>query len=93
MIYMKHPVLGNRHFHEDQLTALLADGWVRWPRTLEQKNAAPQTNQGSVVSPPWSAPEPDGAAPEIDALKAKLDELGIKYHHRAGIKKLQEPLG
>ena len=27
---------------------------------------------------------------ELDALKAKADELGLKYHHKAGVDKLKE---
>ena len=28
--------------------------------------------------------------PELEAIRAKADELGIKYHHRAGEAKIQE---
>jgi hypothetical protein len=37
MIYMKHPEHGNAHFPDEQEAALVADGWVKWPRTAEQK--------------------------------------------------------
>lgn len=29
---------------------------------------------------------------ELEELKAKCDELGIKYHHKAGVAKLKELL-
>ncbi len=36
-VYMKHPVMGNAHVPASQQTQREADGWVRWPRTPEQK--------------------------------------------------------
>ena len=33
--------------------------------------------------------KPAEVMPELDALRAKLDGLGIKYHHKAGVKTLQ----
>lgn len=40
MIYMKHPEHGNKHFPDAQQAELEAAGWVRWPRTAEQKAGA-----------------------------------------------------
>ena len=37
MIYMKHAEHGNAHWPDDQEAALVAAGWVKWPRTAEQK--------------------------------------------------------
>lgn len=37
MIYMKHAEHGNAHFVEEEQAQREADGWVRWPRTREQK--------------------------------------------------------
>ncbi len=33
--------------------------------------------------------KPAEVMPELDALRARLDDLGIKYHHKAGVKTLQ----
>jgi len=33
--------------------------------------------------------KPDEVMPELDALRSRLDALGIKYHHKAGVEKLQ----
>ena len=33
--------------------------------------------------------KPDEVMPELDALRARLDDLGIKFHHKAGAEKLQ----
>ena len=33
--------------------------------------------------------KPTETVPELDALRARLDDLGIKYHHKAGVKTLQ----
>jgi hypothetical protein len=41
VIYVKHPELGSKHVPEAELPALVAAGWVRWPRTAEQKADAP----------------------------------------------------
>lgn len=40
-VYVKHPVLGNRHVDERELPALVGAGWVRWPRTAEEKAGQP----------------------------------------------------
>ena len=39
-------------------------------------------------------PAPPGLkiTPELLELRAKADELGVKYHHRAGVKKLKEAI-
>lgn len=37
MIYMKHAERGNKHFPVSEEEARLAEGWVKWPRTKEQK--------------------------------------------------------
>lgn len=37
MIYMKHPEHGNAHFDEALQAEKEAQGWVKWPRTPEQK--------------------------------------------------------
>ena len=50
-----------------------------------------------VEAAPPAAPEtgtddtnkPAEVMPELDALRARLDDLGIKYHHKAGVKTLQ----
>lgn len=41
--------------------------------------AAPTVKRGAVVAP---------VGEEVEALRAKLDELGIKYHHMAGVPRL-----
>lgn len=33
--------------------------------------------------------KPTETVPELDALRARLTDLGIKFHHKAGIDKLQ----
>jgi hypothetical protein len=37
MAYMKHPTEGNRHVADSEVPALQAQGWVKWPRTLSEK--------------------------------------------------------
>lgn len=46
--------------------------------TLDFKNA--------LIEQGWTLEGDDN----IDELKAKADELGIKYHHKAGVDKLKE---
>lgn len=89
MKYVKHPTFGNRHVSDEEAPALVAEGWVIWPRTKEQKEglAAPQAT--APVADLLVKPEPAGAAPSVDELRAELDRRGIKYHHKAGAAKLQ----
>ena len=37
MAYVKHPVHGNKNVDDSEVSALVADGWVKWPRTKEEK--------------------------------------------------------
>lgn len=37
MAYLKHPVHGNRNAEDSEVEALVADGWVQWPRSKEEK--------------------------------------------------------
>ena len=37
MTVVKHPVHGNREVSETEVAALVAQGWVKWPRTKEEK--------------------------------------------------------
>lgn len=51
MIYMKHPEHGNKHFPDAQQAELEAAGWVRWPRTAEQKaGVVVETKTGGSVA-------------------------------------------
>ena len=42
MVYMKHHIFGNRHVPESEVADRRAAGWVKWPRSPEEK-------QGVVV--------------------------------------------
>lgn len=37
MAYLKHPVHGNKHVDDSEVAALVAAGWVKWPRTQDDK--------------------------------------------------------
>ncbi len=37
MAYVKHPELGNKHVDESEVAALVEQGWVKWPRTDDEK--------------------------------------------------------
>ena len=39
MAFVKHPVHGNKHVDDSDVAALVAQGWVKWPRTDEEKAA------------------------------------------------------
>lgn len=43
---MKHPTLGNVYAEEEEVTKMQAEGWVRWPRTAEEKAGAACGNTG-----------------------------------------------
>lgn len=61
-------------------------GWVKWPRSAAEKNAAP------LSSPPVVSIPEAGAAPTIESLRAVLEEKGFAYDKRWGLKRLQEAL-
>lgn len=37
MAFVKHPVHGNKHVDETEVSALVAAGWVKWPRSADEK--------------------------------------------------------
>ena len=37
MAFVKHPELGNKHVDDSEVAALVAQGWVQWPRKKEEK--------------------------------------------------------
>ena len=37
MAYVKHPELGNKHVADSEVAALVEQGWVKWPRTDDEK--------------------------------------------------------
>ena len=37
MAYVKHPLHGNKHVADSEVPALVKDGWVKWPRTDDEK--------------------------------------------------------
>jgi hypothetical protein len=37
MAFVKHPVHGNKNVDDSEVAALVADGWVKWPRSPEEK--------------------------------------------------------
>lgn len=42
MFYLKHHYLGNKHVEtEAEADKLVPEGWVRWPRSKEQKQVDP----------------------------------------------------
>lgn len=88
IIYVKHPSLGNKHVPEEEYVQLHAEGWVRWPRSAAEKNAAPLSSAIPCVSQATEA----GAAPTVESLRAVLEEKGFQYDKRWGLKKLQEVL-
>lgn len=37
MVLVKHPVHGNKHVDDSEVAALVAAGWVKWPRSADEK--------------------------------------------------------
>ncbi len=61
MAYMKHPTEGNRHVAESEVPALQAQGWVKWPRSLSEKQGNSPPN-AVTVAPEASEPATSGAS-------------------------------
>lgn len=84
MIYMKHAEHGNRHFEAGEQAAREADGWVRWPRTKEQK--------AGIQAKPAPVAEPVPATSTREDLERQARALGVAFRHRLGDKKLAEAI-
>ncbi len=61
MAYMKHAALGNKHVKDEEVAKLEAEGWVKWPRTKEQKMARPigfHRDSFALAAPPIAVHAP-----------------------------------
>lgn len=71
MPLVKHPVYGNKHVEDSAVAALVADGWVKWPRSDADK----ALGDGSAAGY-WRAKyERDIAAGKIDV--DQIDRVDI----------------
>ena len=52
------------------------------------------SNEKLAANPMFEVDADEDGSPEatVDELRARLDELGVKYHHKAGVEKLTELL-
>ena len=71
MVYVKHSELGNKHVSDEEAKKLVNEGWVRWPRSKEEKVG------GVKLVPPM--PEllfraPDIPQPDESATRAERQE-------------------
>ena len=66
----------------DRMEPLLTYAWRRHLFGASRENLAPQ----HLILYPDGMVEHDG---HVGQLLKKLDDLGIKYHHKAGVKTLQ----
>jgi hypothetical protein len=69
---------------QHELDQHLASGFFIHPDFISA-NAVPQASKDEQ-----EVEEIKGDDSELDDLKKQADELGIKYHHRAGVSKLKE---
>jgi hypothetical protein len=90
MIYMKHQEHGNKHFPDSEQAEREAAGWVRWPRTPEQKRGVEtkRYSDGSSATG-TSLPDHSPAEQERSELEQQAAELGIKIDKRWGDKRLK----
>jgi hypothetical protein len=84
MIYMKHATLGNEHFEDAEQAEREAEGWVRWPRTKEQKAATSEPQ--SVVS------TRAGLLADAEALEIKVDRRWSDARLADEIRKVEKSL-
>lgn len=56
MIYMKHPEHGNAHFDDAVQAEKEAQGWVKWPRTPDQKYGVVQVVEAAPEKRPPGRP-------------------------------------
>ncbi len=50
MALVKHPEHGNKHVTEEEAVKLVTEGWVKWPRTTEEKG--PRRENRNTLSKP-----------------------------------------
>ena len=65
MILVKHPRLGCRHVPAEEVGALVAAGWTRFPRSRDEKAAGA-----------WPPPAPAPTAPRIPVFTAQPADHG-----------------
>jgi hypothetical protein len=80
---MKVRFIGSGEPGEDEVCTVFEQDFPRgeWVET---------SNQKLVGNPAFETDADEDGAADLDpaALKAQLDELGVKYHHKAGPEKL-----
>lgn len=64
MAYVKHHEHGNKHVPDDEVESLQALGWVKWPRTKEQKATLHVVLSVEELSFPFPLGEPVSAPAE-----------------------------
>lgn len=65
MVYVKHQIHGNRHVVGTEVDALVAAGWVVWPRTKAEKEGLPVQPQEAHQPDAADAPVAQDAAPPV----------------------------
>lgn len=74
MFLMTHPRHGwHNAINTADRETMLKNGWTDAPK---EEPPAPQSDPA------------DPEAPTVESVRAQLDELGIPYHHKAGLEKL-----
>lgn len=77
MPYLKHPTLGNRHVDTELVAqSLEAAGWVRWPRTKDQKIGIKPVAEQTEPAPELVATVevPITKEPKLNLLKLKAEK-------------------
>lgn len=67
MTVVKHPVHGNKDVPESEVAALVKQGWVKWPRTVEEK----ALGDGSAAGY-WRA-KFEAEAKKVEAIEVEAD--------------------
>lgn len=89
MILVKHPVHGNRQVQESEVATLVANGWVKWPRSKDEK----ALGDGSAAGY-WRAKyERDIASSKVDLdqIDRVDDDLDLDQKEAAPAKKRGRP--
>ena len=70
MAFVKHPELGNKHVDDSEVEALVKEGWVKWPRSAEEK----ALGDGSDAAY-WRKKYQRDLAAALESQGTKIDEV------------------
>ena len=92
MIYMKHKEHGNAQVADAEQAQREIDGWVRWPRTKDQKAGIFAAPAKAVTAKPIEPAESSKPATGRNSMLDEAERRGLKVDGRWSDARLAEEL-